>query len=61
MSMMIELFPGQRKEKEPKLNASVIKLNLFPTKISDFSPWLVNAIAMRALEQAHGSRITQTD
>jgi hypothetical protein len=58
---MIELFPNERKEKERKISASVIRLDLFPTKISDFSPWLVNAIALRTLEQVHGSRNTEAN
>jgi hypothetical protein len=58
---MIELFPNERKEKESNIKVSVIKLNLFPKKISEFSPWLVNAIALRALEQAHGSRSTEAN
>jgi hypothetical protein len=54
---MIRIGQSQR----PVLDVIKISRDLIPSKVIEFAPWLINAIALRTLEQLHGHREAQTN
>lgn len=41
---------------KPVIDVIRITSDAIPNKVIDFAPWLINAIALRTLEQLHGPR-----